>query len=57
MLVLVARGLSNLEIASRLQLSLATVKTHVGRLLSKLNARDRARLVIVAYESVLVSPA
>jgi len=56
-LTLIAHGLSNMEIASRLSLSLATVKTHVSRLLSKLDARDRAQLVIVAYENGLVSPA
>jgi DNA-binding NarL/FixJ family response regulator len=50
---LVARGLSNTEIATHLHLSLATVKTHVGHLLAKLNSRDRAQLVIVAYESGL----
>jgi DNA-binding NarL/FixJ family response regulator len=50
---LVARGLSNTEIAAHLHLSLATVKTHVGHLLAKLNSRDRAQLVIVAYESGL----
>ena len=55
-LTLVARGLSNLEIAGRLQLSLATVKTHIGRLLAKLQARDRAQLVINAYETGLVTP-
>lgn len=55
-LTLVARGLSNMEIAGRLQLSLATVKTHIGRLLAKLQARDRAQLVIVAYETGLVTP-
>ncbi|MEV5573418.1 response regulator transcription factor [Spirillospora sp. NPDC052269] len=54
-LTLVARGLSNTEIAERLHLSLATVKTYIGRLLTKLQARDRAQLVIVAYESGLVS--
>ena len=56
-LVQVARGLSNAEIAEALHVSLATAKTHVGRLLMKLNARDRAQLVIVAYESGLVRPA
>ena len=56
-LVLVARGMSNQEIAEHLRLSLATVKTHVGRLLTKTAARDRAQLVIIAYETGLVSPA
>ncbi|ANS65899.1 response regulator containing a CheY-like receiver domain and an HTH DNA-binding domain [Streptomyces lincolnensis] len=51
---LTARGLSNTEIAEHLHLSLATVKTHIGRLLAKLHARDRAQLVIVAYETGLV---
>ncbi|WHT16559.1 response regulator transcription factor [Crossiella sp. CA-258035] len=55
-LVLVARGLSNVELSQSLRLSVATVKTHIGRLLSKLHARDRAQLVIVAYETGLVSP-
>jgi DNA-binding NarL/FixJ family response regulator len=54
-LTLIARGLSNTEIADHLNLSLATVKTHVGHLLGKLGARDRAQLVIVAYETGLVS--
>ncbi|MFE7616594.1 response regulator [Streptomyces sp. NPDC057496] len=56
-LVLVARGLSNTEIAERMYLGLATVKTHIGRLLTKLGCRDRAQLVIVAYESGLVTAA
>ncbi|RNL86048.1 response regulator [Halostreptopolyspora alba] len=56
-LTLVARGLSNPEITEHLCLSMATVKTHVGRLLDKLAARDRAQLVIAAYESGLVVPA
>ncbi|MGE7439300.1 response regulator [Kitasatospora sp. NPDC001175] len=55
-LELVGRGLSNQEIADRLVVSPATVKTHVGRLLAKLDARDRAQLVIVAYESGLIVP-
>ncbi|WP_116206760.1 response regulator [Amycolatopsis circi] len=53
-LILVASGLSNVEITERMQLSMATVKTYVGRLLAKLDARDRAQLVIAAYESGLV---
>jgi DNA-binding NarL/FixJ family response regulator len=53
-LTLIARGLSNDEIAERLHLGIATVKTHIGRLLHKLAARDRAQLVIAAYESGLV---
>jgi DNA-binding NarL/FixJ family response regulator len=56
-LLLIARGLSNTEIATHLHLGLATVKTHIGRLLHKLQARDRAQLVIAAYESGLVTPA
>lgn len=55
-LTLVARGLSNQEIAERLVLSPSTAKTHVSRILTKLNVRDRAGLVVVAYQSGLVSP-
>ena len=47
-LALVARGLSNAEIATELFITLATVKTHVSRLLTKLAARDRAQLIVVA---------
>jgi DNA-binding NarL/FixJ family response regulator len=54
-LTLIGLGLSNAEIAEYLGLSLATVKTHVGRILFKLDARDRAQLVIVAYETGLVT--
>ncbi|MFE2180005.1 response regulator [Streptomyces sp. NPDC059455] len=56
-LLLVARGFSNTHIAEYLHLSHGTVKTHIGRLLSKLEARDRAQLVISAYESGLVTAA
>jgi DNA-binding NarL/FixJ family response regulator len=55
-LALVARGLSNSEIGHRLHVSPATAKTHVARLLMKLEARDRAQLIIVAYETGLVTP-
>jgi len=53
-LLLIAKGLSNTEITQQLHLSVGTVKTHIGRLLHKLHARDRAQLVITAYESGLV---
>ncbi|MGH3190855.1 MAG: response regulator [Streptosporangiaceae bacterium] len=53
-LTLIGLGLSNPEIASRLNVSLSTTKTHVGRLLMKLGARDRAQLVIAAYDGGLV---
>lgn len=55
-LSLVARGLNNTEIADVLGLSPLTAKTHVSRIMGKLEARDRAQLVIVAYESGLVRP-
>ncbi|KJR07188.1 response regulator [Gordonia sihwensis] len=52
---LVAAGLSNGEIADRLHLGITTVKTHIGRLLTKLDARDRVHLVICAYENGVVA--
>lgn len=55
-LTLVGRGLSNGEIATELFISPATAKTHVSRVMMKLAARDRAQLVVIAYESGLVSP-
>ena len=55
-LALVGRGMSNDEIGARLHLSPATARTYVSRLLAKLRARDRSRLVVLAYESGLVRP-
>jgi DNA-binding NarL/FixJ family response regulator len=52
----IARGLSNAEIAEELYVSVATAKTHVSRIMSKLNARDRAQLVVLAYEAGHVVP-
>jgi DNA-binding NarL/FixJ family response regulator len=57
LLALVGRGLSNQDIAAELTLSPATVKTHVSRAMVKLRVRDRAQLVVVAYQTGLVSPA
>jgi len=50
----VARGLTNAEIATEHHISLSTTKTHVGSLLTKLNARDRVQLTITAYEAGLL---
>ena len=55
-LTLIGRGLSNGEISETLVIGAATTKTHVSRILAKLNARDRAQLVVTAYEAGLVTP-
>jgi DNA-binding NarL/FixJ family response regulator len=55
-LTLVGRGMSNSEIADQLVISVSTAKAHVARLFTKLDARDRVHLVIIAYELGLVSP-
>jgi DNA-binding NarL/FixJ family response regulator len=55
-LTLIGQGLSNSEIGDALVIGAATIKTHVSRLLAKLHARDRAQLVVAAYESGLVTP-
>jgi DNA-binding NarL/FixJ family response regulator len=55
-LTLVGRGMSNSEIAAQLVISMGTAKAHVARLFTKLDARDRVHLVIIAYEAGLVFP-
>jgi DNA-binding NarL/FixJ family response regulator len=55
-LTMVARGMSNAEIAEQLTISPATAKTHVAHLLTKLDARDRVQLVIIAYQAGLAAP-
>ena len=57
MLQAIARGWTNSEIADRLHLAESTVKTHVGRVLAKIGARDRVQAVIFAYDTRLVRPA
>jgi DNA-binding NarL/FixJ family response regulator len=55
-LVLVGQGSSNAEIADRMHITMPTVKSHVGRLMTKLAARDRVQLVIIAYRTGLIAP-
>jgi DNA-binding NarL/FixJ family response regulator len=57
MIALAAQGLSNDEIAAELHLSTHTVRTHIQRSMIKLQARDRAQLVVIAYQTGLVRPA
>jgi DNA-binding NarL/FixJ family response regulator len=55
-MALIGRGLSNAELAETLYVSVATAKTHVSRIMAKLGARDRAQVVVLAYETGLVTP-
>ena len=55
-LLLVAQGMSNAEIADRLYITEATVKAHVGKILTKLDLRDRVQIVVMAYETGLLRP-